>query len=79
MKGSFFIKENNTKKECKILHAFKYDNNNFIIYSDGSLNKDGFLNVFSNKFLINKDTLTLLPIEDNEWDIVDNNWSQING
>ena len=79
MKGSFYIQKDNKNIKCDILYVFDCNNNNFIIYNDGSFDNDGFLNVFANKFIIKDDKMSLLPIEDNEWNIVNNVWSDING
>ena len=78
MKGSFYITKNNKKIKCDILYTFKSNNSNFILYNDGSLDEDGFLSVLASKYTINDDKITLLPIEDNEWNIIDDIWSDIN-
>lgn len=75
MKNSFYI--NNTR--CDILHSFNYNNNTFIIYSDGSLNENNDLNVLASKFIIKNNELHLLPVSDNEWQIIDKEWNNING
>ena len=78
MKGSFYITKNNKEIKCDILYTFKSNNSNFILYNDGSLDEDGFLSVLASKYTINDDKITLLPIEDNEWNIIDDIWSDIN-
>lgn len=78
MDRTFFITdENNNKIECEILHCFKDNDKNFIIYSDGSINEDGSKEVLSSKFIIENNKINLLPIEDDEWEIVDKEWSKI--
>ena len=77
MKNSFYIKRNNKNIKCNILYTFSYNKDNFMIYNDGSLDDEGFLNVFANKFTINNEEITLLPIENNEWNIIDNAWENI--
>ena len=79
MENSFYIKKNNKNIKCDILYVFSNNDNNFVIYNDGSLDNDGFLNVLANKFILNNNTMTLLPIEDNEWSLVNNVWDGING
>lgn len=78
MQNSFYILKDNKKIKCDILYIFNSSNDNFIIYNDGSLDEDGFLNVFANKFIMDNDKLNLLPILDTEWDIIDNVWRDIN-
>lgn len=78
MKGSFYIEKNNKKIKCDILYTFKSNNNDFILFSDGSIDDEGFLNVLASKYTINNDKITLLPVEDNEWNIIDDIWGDIN-
>ena len=71
MKGTFSI----DGKECEIVHVFTNNNNNYIIYTDGTMTDNNKLELFANKFEINKDdNITLLPINDDEWDIIDKEW-----
>lgn len=78
MDRTFYITdENNNKIKCEILHCFTDNNKNFIFYNDGSINEDGSLEVLSSKFIIDNDSITLIPIEDDEWDIVNKKWSEI--
>ena len=75
MKNSFYI--NGTR--CDILHTFNHNNNTYIIYNDGSFDEDHRLNVLASRFLIKNNELHLLPISDNEWNIIDQEWNMING
>lgn len=68
MNNSFYI--DNTK--CDILHCFKHDNTNYIIYKD---NED----ILASRFIITSNRMILLPISDNEWNIVNKEWKKING
>jgi hypothetical protein len=72
------LNDKNEKIKCEILHTFKHNNDNFIFYSDGTLNENNELNVLANKYITNNNELNLLPINDDEWDIVDKEWSKIN-
>lgn len=74
MTSSFYI--NNQRFD--ILHAFNYNNNTFIIYNDGSYDDEHRLNVIASKFIIQNSELHLLPVNDNEWDIIDQEWNKIN-
>lgn len=58
-------------KKCKILHYFKYNNDSFIIYNDND-------EILANKYIINNNEISLLPIGDDEWEIVDKEWEKIN-
>ena len=73
--SSFYV--NNTR--CDILHTFNHNNNTFIIYNDGSYNENHELNVLASKFIIKNSELHLLPVSDDEWDIIDKEWNIING
>lgn len=79
MKGNFYIEKNNKKVKCDILYTFNYNDENYIIYNDGSIDEIGYLNVLANKFIINDDKITLLDIDDYDWNIIDKVWSDING
>ena len=79
MKGNFYIEKNNKKVKSDILYTFNYNHENYIIYNDGSIDEIGYLNVLANKFIINDDKITLLDIDDYDWNIIDKVWSDING
>lgn len=77
---TFELTDNQGNKiTCQILHTFKYNNENYMIYTDGLLDKDKNYEVLASKYIINKDKITLLPIENNkEWDIIDAEWEKYN-
>lgn len=79
MENSFYILKDNKKIKCDILYIFNSNNDNFIIYNDGSIDDNGFLNVLANKFIINDNNMTLLPLNNSQWSIVNNVWNDING
>ena len=59
-------------EKYKILHYFKYNNDNFIIYNNEHNNE-----ILASKFTLNNDKISLLPINDNEWQIVDKELEKI--
>lgn len=74
MISSFYI--NNIK--CDILHSFNYNNDTYIIYNDGSYDSNHQLNVLASKFIIKDNLMHLLPINNDEWNIVDKEWNKFN-
>ena len=78
MDRSFFITlENGKNVKCDILHTFMHGKNGYIFYNDGTVKEDGTLEVLSSKFIIKNRKIVLLPIEEDEWDIVNKEWSKI--
>ena len=71
------INDDNSKSEYEILHSFRKNDNNYIIYTDNSVNENDELNVLANKYIIENNNIRLLEIDDNEWDIIDNEWNEI--
>ena len=65
MKGCFVV--NNTK--YKILHAFKKNNECYVIYTDND-------DIMANKYEIIDNKINLLPIDD--YSIVEKEWDKIN-
>ena len=75
MKGSFFI----DGKECEIIDCFTNEGNNYILYTDGTLSSNNKLEVYTNKFTLDSNNqITLLPISDEEWNIIDTKWRKEN-
>lgn len=67
MKDNYFtILENNIKKEYKIIKAFKYKNNNYIIYTDNNID------YYASRYSIINNSIVLDEIEyEEEWDYID--------
>lgn len=76
-KEFYIINDDNETIKCEIFHCFKNNNDNFMFYNDGSINEDGTLKVLASKFTIEDNKITLIPILDNEWDIVDKKWGEL--
>ena len=77
---SFIINdEKNNNIKCQILHNFRKNNNDYIIYTDGSIDLDNKLEILASKYILNdKNKMTLIPITNEaEWDIIDEEWSKI--
>lgn len=80
MKGSFVALLDGSQVKCDILHNFKHDNDNYVIYNTDVTTDEGFLEVFASKYLINNSSqILLIPLKEQEWEIVDKEWSQFNG
>lgn len=73
-----FVDENGNEKECKKLHTFKNGNDNYIIYTDYTLNFNGEFNVYASKYNINNDKIELYEINDDEWELINKEWGAIN-
>ena len=72
---TFKIIENNTEIECNIISTFTDEGNNinYIIYTDGSRNSDGELDVYASRYTIEDNNYILKEIEnDYEWNLIDN-------
>lgn len=60
---------------CEIVTVFKDESNNinYIIYTDGTKNESGKLEVYASRYIIRDNNYILQDIEkDYEWDLVDN-------
>ena len=62
----FSITENDKIKEYSVLSTFKIvgSDDNFIVYTDYSLNNNKKLNIQISKFFIKNEEITLIPITD---------------
>lgn len=80
MKNLYFsiIDENNNEIKCKILHTFRKNKNNYIIFTDETLNEEGQLNILTNKYIFKDNKIELLKLDDDEINIVNEEWSKIN-
>lgn len=80
MKGSFVALLNGNKVKCDILHSFKHGDDNYVIYNTDATTKEGFLEVFASKYLIkNSSQILLIPLNEQEWQLIDKEWGNING
>ena len=71
------INENNEKITCELLKVFNIDNENYIAYTDKTLNGEGNLDVIINKFEINDGKLILLEIPENKLKSVEDMWRSL--
>lgn len=68
------IKDGNTVT-CDILFTFKDPNNdiNYVVYTDGSKDEFGELEIYASRYVMDEDDFILKPIEnDYEWNLIDN-------
>ena len=71
----FEIIENGKQIDCKIVLTFRDDNNNinYIIYTDGTKDDNGELEVYASRYIIDNDSYILKDIENEyEWNLIDN-------
>lgn len=71
----FKIIQNNKEIKCNIVTMFKDEANdiNYIIYTDGTLDNEGKLEVYASRYIIENKNCILQEIEnDYEWNLIDN-------
>lgn len=71
----FKVIENGQEIECNILKAFKDDSNNinYLIYTDGTKDENGNLEIYASRYDLEGNDFILNPIENNyEWNLIDN-------
>ena len=57
---------------CDIVMTFKNDNIDYIVYTDGTKDENGDLEIYASRYVLNGDKYILNPIEkDSEWNLVD--------
>ena len=72
---NFKIIEDGKTITCDVVMTFTDDNNgiNYIIYTDGTADEDGDLEIYASRYIVNDNDYILSPIEnDYEWDLIDN-------
>ncbi|MBQ7136744.1 MAG: DUF1292 domain-containing protein [Bacilli bacterium] len=72
----FNVIDNNGKQiECDVIFTFKDDSNNisYIVYTDGTKDESGDLEIYSSRYVLENDNYILQAIEnDYEWNMIDN-------
>lgn len=71
----FKVVENEKEIECEIVLTFRDENNdiNYIVYTDGTKDSDGELEVYASRYLEENNKYILCPIQDeSEWNLIDN-------
>ena len=72
---NFKIIEDGKEITCEIITLFKDDSNdiNYIVYTDGTLDSDGELEVYASRYVVDENNYILKDIEtDYEWNLIDN-------
>lgn len=72
---NFKVFEDGKEINCEILLTFKDDNNdiNYIVYTDGTEDINGELEVYASRYTKKSEDYLLEPIQnDSEWDLIDN-------
>ena len=72
---NFKILDNGKEIVCDIVLTFRDDNNNinYIVYTDGTKDETGELEIYASRYIIDNNNYILKAIEnDYEWDLVDN-------
>lgn len=70
----FKIVQDNKEIECEIVFTFKDDNNNisYIVYTDGTKDEDGELEIYASRYSLEGNQYILSDIEnDYEWNLID--------
>ena len=60
---------------CDIVMTFCDETNkiNYIVYTDGTKNKEGELEIYASRYVMEDNNYMLSPIEnDHEWNLIDN-------
>ena len=71
----FKIIDSGKEISCDIIMTFKDEGNNisYIVYTDGTKDKDGDLEIYASRYVIENGDYILNPIENEyEWNLVDN-------
>lgn len=77
----FKIIDNGKEIVCNIIKLFRDESNdiNYVIYTDGSVDSDEKLCIYSSRYIFDNGEFVLLPIEnDFEWNLIDNILESIN-
>lgn len=72
---NFKVKSNGKEIVCNVICTFKdqNNNNNYIVYTDGTEDETGKLEIYASRYVIEGNDLILNDIEnDYEWDLIDN-------
>ena len=78
---NFKIYENNKEIVCNIIKIFKDESNdiNYIIYTDGTKDEDGELEIYASRYILENNNYILTDIEnDYEWNLIDNMLESMN-
>ena len=78
----FYIVDDDKKIRCNIIKTFRDENNkhSYIIYTDGTKDKDGELEIYASRYTLLNDEYILEEIEsDYEWNLIDNMLDSIEG
>ena len=71
----FKVIENGKEIECEIVLTFRDENNdvNYIVYTDGTKDSDGELEVYASRYIEEDNKYILKPIQNEyEWNLIDN-------
>ncbi len=62
--GKIELAQDGEKKEYSIVFSFEQNGKNYIVYTDNSVDSDGFIKTYAGEYVKNDDVEKLLPIED---------------
>ena len=72
---NFKIIEDNNEIVCNIVLTFRDENNNinYVVYTDGTKDKYGDLEIYASRYIIENNNYILKSIENEyEWNLIDN-------
>lgn len=78
---NFKIYNNNKEINCNIIKVFRDDSNNinYIIYTDGTKDDNGDLEIYASRYVLEDNNYVLADIEnDYEWNLIDNMLESMN-
>lgn len=66
------LDQNNNLITCQIIGLFTHQNDNYIVYTDGTVDTNNKEEVLASKYEINNGKIMIKPLENEyEWDLVD--------
>lgn len=72
---NFKVFDNGKMITCKVIKVFSDENNNinYIIYTDGTKDNNGELEIYASRYVVENNEFVLKPIlYDFEWNLIDN-------
>ncbi len=62
--GKIELIENGKEKEYSIVFSFEQNSKNYIVYTDNSVDSDGFIKTYAGEYVKDGEAEKLLPIDD---------------
>ncbi len=62
--GKIELLDNDVKKEYSIIFSFEQNDKNYIVYTDNSIDDDGFIKTYVGEYIKEENEEKLLPVDD---------------